>query len=75
MFPWESDHQGEESTPTFALTGPLEHHITADVAIAAWQYFEEMTDTVWLRAGGFPLMRERAVFCRPRADINDAHNL
>lgn len=39
MFPWESDDRGEESTPTFALTGPLEHHITADVAIAAWQYY------------------------------------
>ena len=46
---------GEESTPTFALTGPLEHHITADVAIAAWQYFEEMTDTVWLRRKAFLL--------------------
>ena len=31
MFPWESDDAGEESTPTFALTGPLEHHITADI--------------------------------------------
>lgn len=71
MFPWESDHQGEESTPTFALTGPLEHHITADVAIAAWQYFEEMTDTVWLREEGFPLMRECAEFWLSRADIND----
>jgi trehalose/maltose hydrolase-like predicted phosphorylase len=35
MFPWESDDYGEESTPTFALTGPLEHHITADISIAA----------------------------------------
>ena len=31
MFPWESDDAGEESTPTLALTGPLEHHITADI--------------------------------------------
>ena len=31
MFPWESDDAGEESTPTFALTGPLEHHITAGI--------------------------------------------
>lgn len=30
MYPWEADQNGEESTPTFALTGPLEHHITAD---------------------------------------------
>ena len=39
MFPWESDDYGEESTPTFALTGPLEHHITADISIACWNYY------------------------------------
>ena len=39
MFPWEGDDRGEEATPTFALTGPLEHHITADIAIASWNYY------------------------------------
>lgn len=29
MFPWESDDAGEEACPTWALTGPFEHHITA----------------------------------------------
>lgn len=33
-FPWESDDAGEEACPTWALTGPFEHHITADIAIA-----------------------------------------
>ena len=35
MFPWESDAWGEESTPDAWITGPMEHHITADIAIAA----------------------------------------
>lgn len=39
MFPWESDDAGEESCPTWALTGPFEHHITADIGIAAWNYY------------------------------------
>jgi len=38
MFPWESDDTGEEATPPFALTGPFEHHITADIGIAFWNY-------------------------------------
>lgn len=71
MFPWESDHQGEESTPTFALTGPLEHHITADVAIAAWQYYCVTHDREWLQRQGWPLLRECAAFWADRATKND----
>ena len=71
MFPWESDHRGEESTPTFALTGPLEHHITADVAIAAWQYYCVTHDREWLQRQGWPLLRECAAFWADRATKND----
>ena len=70
MFPWESDDRGEESTPTFALTGPLEHHITADVAIAAWQYYCVTRDLEWLHAQGWPLLRECAAFWADRATKN-----
>jgi len=35
MFPWESAASGNEETPVWALSGPFEHHITADVGIAA----------------------------------------
>ena len=62
MFPWEADNLGEESTPTFALTGPLEHHITADVARAAWLYFCATADTAWLATSGYPLLRDCAEF-------------
>lgn len=70
MYPWESDHRGEESTPTFALTGPLEHHITADVARAAWLYFCATADTAWLRTDGYPLLRDCADFWVSRVETD-----
>ncbi len=39
MFPWESAGTGVEETPVWALSGPFEHHITACVGIAAWNYY------------------------------------
>src|SRR6478736_5872559 len=39
MFPWESAETGVEETPVWALSGPFEHHITACVSIAAWNYY------------------------------------
>lgn len=72
MFPWESDWSGFESTPTFALTGPLEHHITADVANAAWTYFCATADTAWLRTEGFPLMSQCADFWVSRSMFSPA---
>lgn len=70
MFPWESDDRGEESTPTFALTGPLEHHVTADVALACWNYYCVTQDRAWLRRSGYPLLREAARFWCDRVTAN-----
>lgn len=75
MFPWESDDTGEESTPTFALTGPLEHHITADVAIAAWNCYRVSGDIGWLRREGWPLIRSCAEFWCSRVADNDDGSL
>ena len=71
MFPWKSDDAGEESTPTFALTGPLEHHITADIAIACWNYYCVTHDLHWLRSHGYPLMKAVADFWVSRAERNE----
>lgn len=71
MFPWESDDYGEESTPTFALTGPLEHHVTADISIACWNYYCLTRDEQWLRTKAFPLMKEVADFWVSRVERND----
>ncbi|MFV8373703.1 glycosyl hydrolase family 95 catalytic domain-containing protein [Flavobacterium sp. LB1P62] len=49
MYPWESDDTGEEATPTWALTGIFEQHITADVSIAFWNYYAYTQDKSWLR--------------------------
>ncbi len=62
MFPWESDRTGQEATPPWALTGTFEHHITADVAIAFWNYFRVTGDTTWLRQEGFQLLKEVLIF-------------
>ena len=71
MFPWESDWFGEESTPTWAITGPMEHHITADVGIAAWNYYCVTRDREWLRTTGWPLLKEIAAFWVSRVVRND----
>ena len=70
MFPWESDALGEEACPTFALTGLLEQHITADIAIAAWNYYRITGDVDWLREYGWPLLREGAEFWMSRVRDN-----
>lgn len=70
MFPWESDDAGEEACPVRALTGAFEHHITADIAIAAWNYYCMSGDKRWLREEGFPLMEKVAEFWVSRVEKN-----
>jgi trehalose/maltose hydrolase-like predicted phosphorylase len=71
MFPWESDDAGEESTPIFATTGPFEHHITADISIACWNYYCMTNDLRWLKEKGYPLMKMVADFWVSRVEKND----
>lgn len=52
MFPWESAASGVEETPVWALSGPFEHHITACVGIAAWNYYCVTQDKAWLKEKG-----------------------
>ena len=70
MYPWESDDTGEEATPTWCLTGTFEHHITADVGIAFWNYYCVTKDMVWLRSEGFPVLKQIADFWVSRAIRN-----
>ena len=70
MFPWESDDSGEEATPTHALTGPFEHHITADIGIACWNYYCVTRDVRWLQREGYPLLKEIADFWTSRVICN-----
>lgn len=70
MFPWESADTGVEETPVWALSGPFEHHITACVAIAAWNYFCVTQDTAWLRDRGWPILSATADFWASRVERN-----
>ena len=69
MYPWESDPEnGGEQTPHFAyVLGESEIHVNADVAIAQWQYYLATQDTAWLRAHGWPVIRDVARFWASRA--------
>ena len=70
MFPWESAASGNEETPVWALSGPFEHHITADVGIAAWNYYLVTRDKTWLREKGYPLLQATAGFWASRVERN-----
>lgn len=70
MYPWESAETGVEETPVWALSGPFEHHITADVAIAAWNYYAVTQDKQWLREKGYPILSATAEFWTSRVERN-----
>ncbi len=70
MFPWESAASGVEETPVWALSGPFEHHITACVGIAAWNYYCVTQDKEWLKEKGWPVMKEIADFWASRVERN-----
>jgi protein-glucosylgalactosylhydroxylysine glucosidase len=70
MYPWESAASGAEETPVWALSGPFEHHITADIALAAWHYYCVTQDKNWLREKGWPILKATADFWASRVERN-----
>jgi protein-glucosylgalactosylhydroxylysine glucosidase len=70
MYPWESAETGVEETPVWALSGPFEHHITACVGIAAWNYYCVTQDKNWLREKGYPILSATADFWTSRVERN-----
>ena len=70
MFPWESAETGVEETPVWALSGPFEHHITACVGIATWNYYCVTQDKNWLREKGWPILSATADFWASRVERN-----
>jgi kojibiose phosphorylase len=77
LFPWESADTGIDVTPPFALTasgeripiltGSEEHHIAADVAWAAWRYWQSTGDADFLATTGAEILVETARFWASRA--------
>ena len=70
MFPWESAGSGVEETPVWALSGPFEHHITACVGLAAWNYYCVTQDKKWLQEKGWPILSATADFWASRVERN-----
>ncbi len=78
MFPWESADTGEEETPSWAkdidgsiikiYTHKMEHHITADIAYAAYKYFNITGDKAFMEMYGYELIFECARFWASRVE-------
>jgi trehalose/maltose hydrolase-like predicted phosphorylase len=77
LYAWESADTGEETTPETilgpdgepieVLTGKMEHHISADVAYAVWQYWRTTGDDEFLLRAGAEIVLETARFWASRA--------
>jgi trehalose/maltose hydrolase-like predicted phosphorylase len=64
-FPWESALDGTEQIPPPVSTnseGVFEQHITADIALAQWQYYLVTGDKMWLATQGWPVISGAADF-------------
>ncbi len=82
QFPWESADQGDEVTPTWVphfadrtklvriWTGDIEIHISADIAYAAYRYWQVTGDDAWFSERGVELVLDTAKFWASRAEWN-----
>jgi len=71
-FPWESALDGTEQIPPphdVFTEGLYEQHITADIALAQWQYYLATGDTRWLARYGWPIISGAATFWASRATL------
>ena len=84
LYAWESADTGDETTPEQVvdpegrvikiLSGLQEHHISADVAYAVWQYWVATHDERFLLEAGAEILLETARFWASRAEFEaDGH--
>jgi len=84
LFAWESTDTGVDVTPSFVynsagerleiLTGLLEHHISADVAYAIWQYWRATRDDAFVLEAGAEMLLEMARFWASRVERDEGGN-
>ena len=67
MYPWEAAVTGREETPLYAAlnihtgkankvwSGIKEHHVTADIAYAVWQYYSVTGDRAFMERFGYEI--------------------
>ena len=70
MYAWQSGPDGQEETAPHNMYPSTEHHVTADIAIACWQYYCITQDKQWLAEVGYPIIRETADFWTSRVEPN-----
>lgn len=81
MYPWECAWIDDgEVTPLYVgadvvtgkvqkcLTGLIEHHISADIAYAVWQYYEMTGDQDYMDRYGYEMILDTAVFWADRLE-------
>jgi trehalose/maltose hydrolase-like predicted phosphorylase len=66
LYPMESGATGQEEAPEWSS----EIHVTGDVAMAQWRYFQETGDLSWLRQSGYPVLAAVADFWASRVAFN-----
>jgi trehalose/maltose hydrolase-like predicted phosphorylase len=79
LYAWESAASGDESTPEHVigpdglpieiLPGKEEQHISADIAYAAWQYWQATADDDFLLHAGAEILLETGRFWASRAEL------
>jgi hypothetical glycosyl hydrolase len=82
MYPWEVAANGVEETPLYAAlnihtgvaekvwSGIKEHHITADIIHALWDYYKLTKDDEFLNNCGYEMIIETATFWCSRVSYN-----
>lgn len=82
MYAWESADTGDEVTPRWALPSDFygqdiriwcrdqEIHISADIAYAAWYYWQATGDDAWMHDYGSEIILDTAVFWMSRVEWN-----
>jgi len=81
LYAWESTDTGEEATPPYAIgprgeviairSGDLEHHVSAAVAYAVWQYWQATHDVDFLLRYGAEILLETARFWASRCRLEE----
>ncbi|HEY6762140.1 MAG TPA: glycosyl hydrolase family 65 protein [Baekduia sp.] len=69
-FPWESALTGSEETPSCCDTGKYEVHVSADIALAFWQYWAATGDRAFLANGAYPTVSAIADYWVSRSHPN-----
>ena len=81
MYPWESAwiddgevtpyYMGVEpitGNPQYCLTGKIELHVTADIALAVWQYYQATGDQEFMDRCGYEILLDTARFWNSRLE-------